>query len=240
MDMHDLIDMALANVDERRIELMMLEPGDVSVYAVPGLGQIVSDLIGVIGGADAGRMSASWEGETYLIAISWSGGETAIGILDRLVQDVELSLAMASVARTARIHGIGVRFFPGPEAVTAQIAVPGSIVARSRPADPPSTERREELPFIPHELERRVAVPTASWLDESEAFLERVFAPLRMARTVPSATGDGLVLQVRVPGERFTDVADDSPSTMAAEAAVEIRSALSTFDEGRRSAQMAG
>jgi hypothetical protein len=56
----------------------------------------------------------------------------------------------------------------------------------------------------------------------------------------PSATGDGLVLQVRVPGERFTDVADDSPSTIAAEAAVEIRSALSTFDEGRRSAQMAG
>jgi hypothetical protein len=48
------------------------------------------------------------------------------------------------------------------------------------------------------------------------------------------------VLQVRVPGERFTDVADDSPSTIAAEAAVEIRSALSTFDEGRRSAQMAG
>jgi hypothetical protein len=38
----------------------------------------------------------------------------------------------------------------------------------------------------------------------------------------------------------FTDVGDDSPSTMPAEAAVEIRSALSTYDRGRRSAELAG
>jgi hypothetical protein len=56
----------------------------------------------------------------------------------------------------------------------------------------------------------------------------------------PSDSGEGVVLQVRVPGERFSDVGDDSPSTVAAEAAVEIRSALSNFDEGRRSAQMTG
>jgi hypothetical protein len=38
----------------------------------------------------------------------------------------------------------------------------------------------------------------------------------------------------------FTDEGDDSPSTMPAEAAVEIRSALSTYDQGRRSAELAG
>jgi hypothetical protein len=239
MDIHDLIDMSLANVDERYIEDMVLEPADISVYAVPGLGQIVSELVGEIGGPNVGRMSASWEGDTYLITVSWSGPDMAIGVLDRLLQDVELPLAMASVARMGRSHGIGVRFFPGPDAVTAQISVPGSLVARTQPSDA-SPEDREEVPFIPHEQERRVTVPTGSWLDESEAFLERVFAPLRVSRLAPSAIGEGAVLQVRVPGERYTDVEDDSPSTVAAEAAVEIRSALSTYDEGRRSAQMAG
>jgi hypothetical protein len=239
MEIHDLIDMSLANVDERYIESVVLEPAEVSVYAVPGLGLIISELVGEIGGSSLGRMSASWAGDIYLITVSWTGPDMAIGVLDRLLQEVELPLAMASVARMARSHGIGVRFFPGPDAVTAQISVPGSLVARTQPSDAPS-EDREEVPFIPHEQERRVIVPTGSWLDESEAFLERVFAPLRVSRLAPSAIGEGVALQVRVPGERYTDVEDDSPSTVAAEAAVEIRSALSNFDEGRRSAQLAG
>jgi hypothetical protein len=210
-----------------------------SVYAVPGLGQIISELVGQIGGASVGRMSASWEEDTYLISISWSGPEMAIGVLDRLLQDVELPLSMATVARLARSHRIGVRFVPGPDAVTAQIRVPGSIVVKSQAPDALAAEAPEEIPFIPHELERRVTVPT-SWLDDSEAFLERVFAPLRLSRMAPSETSGGVVLQVRVPGERFTDDEDDSPSTVAAEAAVEIRSALSNFDQGRRSAEMTG
>jgi hypothetical protein len=185
-------------------------------------------------------MSASWEDDRYLISISWSGPDMAIGVLDRLLQDVDLPLAMASVARLARSNGIAMRFVPGPDAVTAQMTLPGSIVVRSAPTEALSTEGRVEVPFIPHELERRLTVPTASWLDESEAFLERVFAPLRVSRMAPSDSGEGVVLQVRVPGERFSDVGDDSPSTVAAEAAVEIRSALSNFDEGRRSAQMTG
>jgi hypothetical protein len=87
---------------------------------------------------------------------------------------------------------------------------------------------------------RRVQEQARSRLDESEAFLERVFAPLRVSRVPLSDTGQGVVLQVRVPGETFTDDGDDSPSTIAAEAAVEIRSALSTYDRGRRSAELAG
>jgi hypothetical protein len=240
MEIHDLIDMSLANVDERYVELVTLEPADISVHAVPALGQIVSELVGQIGGSGVGRMSASWEDDRYLISISWSGPDMAIGVLDRLLQDVDLPLAMASVARLARSNGIAMRFVPGPDAVTAQMTLPGSIVVRSAPTEALSTEGRVEVPFIPHELERRLTVPTASWLDESEAFLERVFAPLRVSRMAPSDSGEGVVLQVRVPGERFSDVGDDSPSTVAAEAAVEIRSALSNFDEGRRSAQMTG
>ncbi len=240
MDIHDLIDLALADVDERKVELAAVEPAELSLQAVPGSGQILAELVGQIGGAGACRIAASWDQDTYLITISWSGPEIAIEILDRLLQDIELSVAMASVARLARSQGIGVRFVPGPDAVTAQIELPSSIVARPYRSDVPPSLDRNEVPFIPHELERRVPIPAGSWLAESESFLERVFAPLRLARTTPSDTGDGVVLQVRVPGERFTDVDDDSPSTVAAEAAVEIRSALSTFDRGRRSAELAG
>lgn len=99
---------------------------------------------------------------------------------------------------------------------------------------------------------------------EAEAFLERVFAPLverpglteRPARkAAPNGNGNerpptppsppspesekgGTVtaLRVRVPGENFRLVADDA-STVAAERAIDIRSALSKYAEGRRSAQ---
>jgi hypothetical protein len=164
----------------------------------------------------------------------------AIGVLDRLLQDIEMPLAMASVSRAARSQGIGVRFVPGPDAVTAQIDLPSSIVTRSEMPDPALIPDTVEVPFIPHEMERRAQMPPASWLDESEEFLAGVFAPLRLSHVTPSKAGDGVVLQVRVPGEMFTEVGDDSPSTMPAEAAVEIRAALSTYDQGRRSAELAG
>lgn len=240
MEIHDLIEMALANVDDRMVEPTAVEPAELSLYAVPGLAQILSELVGAIGGASACRIAASWDDDNYLITTSWSGPEMAIDVLDRMLQDVELPVAIASVARLSRSQGIRVRFVPGPDAVTAQIEVPSSIVARPNPADIPQPVTRDEVPFIPHELERRVPVPAGSLLDESESFLERVFAPLRRSRAIPSDSSEGVVLQVRVPGERFTDVEDDSPSTVAAEAAVEIRSALSTFDRGRRSAELAG
>jgi anti-sigma regulatory factor (Ser/Thr protein kinase) len=97
---------------------------------------------------------------------------------------------------------------------------------------------------------------------EAEAFLDRVFGPLvdgpEMTRrpksrangndlTVEPASGrepgpvsgeGGTVtaLRTRVPGENFSLIEDD-PSTVAAERAIDIRSALSRFDEGRRAAE---
>lgn len=240
MEINDLVDSALANVDERKVELTVLEPAEVSPPAIPALGLILSELIGQVGGASSCRMAASWEGDDYLITISWSGPEMAIGVLDRLLQDIELPLAMASVARVAKSQRIGVRFVPGPEAVTAQITVPPQSVVRPQLSDLRMAVGQEDVAFIPHEQELPAPVAAGSWLDESEAFLERVFAPLRHWREAPADTSEGLALQVREPGARFADLEDDSPSTVAAEAAVEIRSALSTFDRGRRSAELAG
>jgi hypothetical protein len=238
MDIHDLIDMTTTNVG-KRVEVTLLEPAELSPGAVPGLALIVSELVGHVGVADAGRMAASWDGDDYLITITWREPDMAVGVLDRLLQDPEMPLAMASVARVARGHGIVVRFVPGPDALTAQITIPASLATKSQPSEVLKMADQEDVPFVAHELERRVPVAVGSWVDESEAFLEKVFAPLRLSRSTPVETSDGMALQVRVPGERFTDV-DDSPSTVAAEAAVEIRSALSTYDRGRRSAELAG
>jgi hypothetical protein len=240
MEIHDLIELSLASVEERNVELTSLDPALITPQAVPALGLIVSELLGEIGGATGCRVAASWDGDDYLITVSWTGPEMAIGVLDRLMQDIEMPLAMASVARAARSQGIGLRFVPGPDAVTAQIDLPSSIVMRSGVREPTPTPEPVEVPFIPHEMERRALVPAASWIDESEEFLASVFAPLRLPHGTPSRASEGVVLQVRVPGEMFTDVGDDAPSTVPAEAAVEIRSALSTFDRGRRSAELAG
>ena len=99
---------------------------------------------------------------------------------------------------------------------------------------------------------------------EAEEFLERVFAPLvkrpgmteRPAPTshangngvtrrpetrsepsvAPPKTGTVTPLRVRVPGKNFS-VVDDEQSTLAAEGAIDIRSALSKYEQGRRRAQ---
>jgi anti-sigma regulatory factor (Ser/Thr protein kinase) len=100
----------------------------------------------------------------------------------------------------------------------------------------------------------------------AEAFLEKAFAPLmerrgvteRPAPTPQTASGNGnhaeppaqpasheapqggtvTALRVRVPGENFSLVEDDA-STMAAERAIDIRTALSKYAEGRKSARKA-
>jgi anti-sigma regulatory factor (Ser/Thr protein kinase) len=94
---------------------------------------------------------------------------------------------------------------------------------------------------------------------EAEAFLERVFGPLidgpgvrrreptpngieteserdRLAPDWSDTGGTVTALRTRVPGENFSLIADD-PSTIAAERAIDIRTALSRFEQGRRAAE---
>jgi hypothetical protein len=55
------------------------------------------------------------------------------------------------------------------------------------------------------------------------------------APTTRQEGGTVTELRVRVPGENFALVRDE-PSTVAAESAIDIRSALSRYEQGRRSA----
>jgi len=162
------------------------------------------------------------------------------------------------VARMAVRNGFNVRLVPGLPGTTAQVTVPPNLVRRIERVD----ELNSLVGFIPGEFEplagMDVFYDSSESAKEAEAFLEMVFAPLRRGWDGASGGGNGGVeetqvvtpwpfelestgaasaLRVRVPGESYLEVEDDSPSTAAGEGAVDIRSALSTFDEGRRSAE---
>lgn len=108
----------------------------------------------------------------------------------------------------------------------------------------------------------RASAPSGESRREAESFLERVFGPLlkqpgmtERPPSRPSPNGNasespppdrpagrpdtgGTVteLRVRVPGENFS-LEEDEQSTVAAERAIDIRSALSKYAQGRRSAE---
>ena len=270
MNVAELIEIALAGVDDRRVEVTVLEPAEISTDVVGSLATLVFELLGhsisLSAPGDKILVAGSFDEETYLVSVSGGGvgiSDGAIGVLNRMIEDPELTLGIASIARLAARHDLTVRFTPGASGATARVAVPANLVSRidsgHRLVDLTSLAGEQDAPgespveFVPHELAPRagigrfVARSGSAW-SETEAFLEKIFAPLRQGQesvrlvgSLASNSGLGRVettaLRVRVPGESFPDTDDDSPSTAAAEAAVDIRSALSTFDEGRRSAE---
>ena len=116
---------------------------------------------------------------------------------------------------------------------------------------------------------RQAFAATTKKNPETQAFLERVFAPLMKKEPdlpkalINSSTPTGRViqretdpvisveaveadsgkpldlatLQMRAPGESFSESEDDRLNTKAGEGAVDIKSALSDYDKGRRAAE---
>jgi hypothetical protein len=243
MDIAQVIDIALSEVDERQVEVMALELAEVSPKAVGGLAAVVAELASILvgpGSAERIRASGSWDDDRYLLSMSAATGISGDGVtvINRLLEDPVLAMGVASAARLAAGHGLVVRFASGRGATTVQITVPARAMMRAMPTEQPVIGNEPVPEFIPHEMERRVLVPPESARVESEAFLESVFGVLRNPWHEPHRP-EPAVLQVRIPGESFSEKDDDSPSTSAAEAAVDIRSALSTFDRGRRAAEIA-
>jgi hypothetical protein len=270
MNVVELIEIALANVDDTRVEVMALEPADFSTEAVGGLAELVFELtsnaIAFSPPEDKVHVAGLFVQDSYLISISDRGvgiSEEMIGALNRLLEapaaagrNAELALGLRLVARVAVRNGLTVRLVPGVPGTTARVTVPANLVRRAgalerRPVHAVPVEEPVELypngvdPFA----DNRVFDSSASTRDETEAFLEMVFAPLRKGSIglleeafadwpfEHESNGIATVLRVRVPGESYLEVEDDSPSTAPGEAAVDIRSALSTYDEGRRSAE---
>lgn len=273
MDVVELIEVALANAGDRRVEVTALEPAELSTEAVAGLttliSELVSDPIALSAPEERIGVTGSFDGESYLISVSGRAvgiAEDGIDVVNRMLEDPESALAIASMARVAARHGLAVRMVPEAAGATARVTVPAHLVARAQGSERRLSENLIDLTeqglgadtpvdFIPHELDHRRGAGRvrrrsgSAWRD-SEAFLEEVFTPLMREGEVsrpPGSQPDWAVerephgaatrLRVRIPGQSYPVIEDDSPSTAAAEAAVDIRSALSTFAKGRRSAK---
>ena len=291
MDTAGLMEIALANAEDDRVEVTALEVAEFATKAVAGLAELILELVtnalSFSAPDDKVRVAGWFEQETYLISISDKGigiPEDLIGALNRMLEDagadehdLETTLGMPFVARLAARHGIAVRLVPGRPGTTARVTVPADLVSRiegdepARPEEVPLEQADEDQPVAPtvgSERQQRDfprgngnRVPRSREAKaETEAFLEEVFAPLmsgsqevdrsatlpngghgRVGKTSPPVGREtpiaGTALRDRVPGQSFSETEDDSPSTAAGEAAVDIKSALSHFEQGRQSAE---
>jgi hypothetical protein len=259
MGIVEIIEMALATSDERRVEVTTLESAEVSMAAVTGLAELVLELIGnsiaLSAPEETVRVAGSLDGDRYHVSISGGSGD-GVGLLNRMLDRPELTLRLASAARLAARHRLEVRFIPDGPGIMAEVTVPAHLLTgvdveadtvKSASAEPVTeiTLDEDEPPEV-----GRFASSRWAWR-ESEAFLESVLGPLRHESDwaashsengdmgtagVERESGKVMVLRVREPGQSFPLTDDDSPSTTAAEGAVDLKAALSTFDQGRRSA----
>jgi hypothetical protein len=176
MDIVELIEIALANIESRRVEVAALEPADVAIEAVSGLAQIVSELVdNAIAFSEPGdkvRITGLFDQKSYLISISDRGvglPDDLIAELNRLLDNPnaasgpEPRLGIALVARLAARHGIEVKLVPGVPGTTARVTMP-SLLATVPVAEINRASGDLRLP-----PRQPVAQPAAE--------TERVFAP---------------------------------------------------------------
>lgn len=262
MKLSELVEIAIAGVDSGRVEIAALEPVDIAKEAVGGLTQLITELVdnamAFSEPDDVVSLTGVFDRDDYVISISDNGvgiPEALLGALNQVLDsskkagsEPNTSLGIAMVARLASRHGIDVRLVPSVPGTTARVTLPAALISTN-----PTTEGDEERQ-IPAESPYRpghVVAMTESARRDAEAFLERVFGPLRgkaasrrPAKSKSNGNGqaapagspqDGPTLQTRVPGANFA-VTDDDPSVGSGEGAIDIRLNLSRYDEGRRHA----
>jgi len=153
MKVDELIDIALANADDSRVELVTLEPAEIATEAVSGLAQLVAELVdnalSFSGPGDKVRVSGLFERDDYLISVSDEGvgiSEHLMSALNRALEDSKVHiggpeprLGIQLVARLAARNGILVRLVPGMPGTTARASLPARLVRRptaQRPSEP--------------------------------------------------------------------------------------------------------
>lgn len=280
MEVTQLVEIALANVDQERVEVTALEPADVAMEAVGGMTQLLTELIdNALAFSAPGEkvgITGVFDPDGYILSISDNGvgiPETLLAALNRELRDPgngeggpAASLGIVVVARIAARHGIDVRLIPAVPGTTARITIPSHLVSVS--SGSAAADKVHEVVSVDSAFGQtgyrpgHVVAMTETARREAEAFLEKVFGPLRgqSAARRPAKTrsngGDGRVdapprgapdemshttghaggsLETRVPGANFA-VADDDPSVISGEGAIDIRLNLTRYDEGRRQA----
>ncbi len=189
MDIAELVEIALANSDERRVEVAALEPATVNMEAVGALTQIVTELVenamSFSEPEEQVRVTGLHDQGDYLISISDRGvgiPEHLMSELNRVLEDGEYDssspFGISLVARLAARHDIQVRLVPGAPGTTARVTVPARLLAEAEAAAPeePSSEEKPQPP-PDHRLPPRQPVD-----DDVFAKAEEVDEALDMAR----------------------------------------------------------
>lgn len=145
MDVAELLDIALAGIDDRRVEVATLEHAEISMEAVSGLAQLLAELIeNAVAFSDPGdrvRVAGLFTRDDYLITVSDHGvgiPEQMIAAINRQLEDPVTTPAEGAsrmgiqlVARLADRHGIGVRLVPAVPGTTARVTIPSRLVSRN-------------------------------------------------------------------------------------------------------------
>jgi anti-sigma regulatory factor (Ser/Thr protein kinase) len=156
MEVAELVEIALANVGGARVEVAALEPADISMEAVSGLAQLISELVdNAIAFSEPNekvRLTGLFQQDDYLLSVSDRGvglPDDLIAELNRVLADPtagsgpEPKMGIALVARLARRHDIRVQLVPGVPGTTARVVVPGRLAARLPKASaPPAADHR--------------------------------------------------------------------------------------------------
>ncbi len=157
MDIAELIEIALANSDERRVEVAALEPATVKMEAVGALTQIVTELvenaISFSEPEDRVRVTGLPDQGDYLISISDRGvgiPEHLMSELNRVLEDPDYDsnspFGISLVAHLAVRHDIQVRLVPGAPGTTARVTVPAQLVTEPGAGEPAEERSPEEKP----------------------------------------------------------------------------------------------
>lgn len=240
-----MIGMALNDAEQRRVE-STLQPAEVSASAVAGLTQLVSELAECLTAVSTPgvmlRIVGSADDESYLISITPHGpgiSTDATGLLNRMLEEQDLVFRLASIARLAARLGIELEFLPTAAGSAARLTIPNRVVTGdNRPER--QIDLAENQPVIELtglEPARMPPLGPSEWAwKTSEEFLARVFSTLHSNGHAGyhSAPDKVTILRVRIPGESYRFDEDESPSIAAAEAAVDLKAALSSFEQGRR------
>jgi len=202
MDVAELVEIALANVGGARVEVAALEPADISMEAVSGLAQLISELadnaIAFSEPDEKVRLTGLFQQDDYLLSVSDRG----VGLPDDLIAELNWVLAdptagsgpepkmgIALVARLARRHDIRVQLVPGVPGTTARVVIPGRLAARLPKASVP--------PPADHRLPARQSValePTVESGSESSAMADGQDDTVDLTRFErPVGQGTGIV-----------------------------------------------
>ena len=253
-DMVDVVRAAIGEVDEyQRVEVLALEPARLSGGAISDISHLLAELlenaIQFSPPSEAVRVTGLFDMDGYQLTVSDRGlgiSEARIAELNRILDSppalglsVEPTLGMYVVAKLARRHGVKVELIRSVPGLTARVTVPRDHLEVAEQDEPNhwETEREKRQPVGP-ELPEMTDAATREYVRNRQRLSEEPAIEEVIDLTAP-AMNEPAGLPIRRPGQSFGE-RDESASTVPGESPIEIRSALSAFEQGRRAAEESG